>query len=404
MKTQYSNNSTLNQIKNHVGNSYSSPANLNINWCYGSSILITLIVQILSGLVLATFYAPVESTAFKQVLGIANLVSYGAEARYLHRTNVSLIFIFLYMHIFRGRFYGSYAKNKSAWVTGLTLFILIRATAFTGYVLPWGQRSFWGAVVITNLISVIPEIGYKVLQWFWGGNAIGGVTLYRFYVLHFTLPFIILFLSFFHIKAVHEKGSSEPLGLSDDSAKKWVGLAPNFIVKDIAFILWAYFALYLYTAHSPDLLVHCINYEEANRIVTPKHIVPEWYLLPFYGILRSIDNKLRGRVVRASSFGILFLRPWRAENTYIASARFNFLKQRILYTWASVFFSLGYLGKSEPIAYVTSLGQFYVLRYFLLIILIFVLDYFEQNYDENIHYERQEMERKKRLPRHSVLL
>ncbi len=385
-------------IKNHVGTSYASPAHLNINWCYGSALIVSLLVQIVSGLVLATFYTPRNGAAFKQVLTIASTAVYGAERRYLHRTNVSIIFIFLYRHLFRGRYYGCYVKNSKAWLSGLTRFVLIIATAFTGYVLPWGQRSLWGAIVITNLFTVVPGVGIKIVQWFWGGRTVSDITLYRFYVLHFILPFIILIGTFFHLYAVHEKGSSDPLGLAKDCQVYQVGLAPNYIIKDLRVITFAYLALFLYTAVKPDLFVHCVNYAKADNLSTPAHIVPEWYLLPFYGRLRSIENKTLGRLTRAAAFVILFRRPYRGRNTYIASARFNFLKQTILWRWVSCFFNLGYLGACEPIDTVTTWGQIYTACYFILIFRIFILDYFEKAYDDNkifAKWEKEELKREK---------
>nr|AKH04950.1 cytochrome b [Ancistrus sp. 1a MNRJ42890] len=279
-----------------------APSNISTWWNFGSLLLLCLVTQILTGLFLAMHYTSDISTAFSSVVHICRDVNYGWVIRNIHANGASFFFICLYMHIGRGLYYGSYVY-KETWNIGVMLFLLVMMTAFVGYVLPWGQMSFWGATVITNLLSAIPYIGDSLVQWIWGGFSVDNATLTRFFAFHFLLPFAIVAATILHALFLHETGSNNPMGLNSDADK--ISFHPYFSYKDllgfiILLILLASLALFL-----PNLLGDPENFTPANPLITPPHIKPEWYFLFAYAILRSIPNKLGG--VLALLFSILVL-------------------------------------------------------------------------------------------------
>nr|UQJ79490.1 cytochrome b [Trigonopoma sp. LR12861] len=279
-----------------------TPANISALWNFGSLLGLCLITQILTGLFLAMHYTSDISTAFSSVVHISRDVNYGWLIRNTHANGASFFFICLYIHIARGLYYGSYL-NKETWNIGVVLFLLVMMTAFVGYVLPWGQMSFWGATVITNLLSAVPYIGDTLVQWIWGGFSVDNATLTRFFAFHFLLPFIVVGATILHLLFLHETGSNNPMGLNSNADK--IPFHPYFSYKDLLGFVIMMSALSLLALFSPNLLGDPENFTPANPLVTPPHIKPEWYFLFAYAILRSIPNKLGG--VLALLFSILVL-------------------------------------------------------------------------------------------------
>nr|AFH36731.1 cytochrome b [Telestes pleurobipunctatus]AFH36732.1 cytochrome b [Telestes pleurobipunctatus]AFH36734.1 cytochrome b [Telestes pleurobipunctatus]AFH36735.1 cytochrome b [Telestes pleurobipunctatus]AFH36737.1 cytochrome b [Telestes pleurobipunctatus] len=279
-----------------------TPSNISVMWNFGSLLGLCLITQILTGLFLAMHYTSDISTAFSSVTHICRDVNYGWLIRSLHANGASFFFICLYMHIARGLYYGSYLY-KETWNIGVVLFLLVMMTAFVGYVLPWGQMSFWGATVITNLLSAVPYMGDTLVQWIWGGFSVDNATLTRFFAFHFLLPFVVTGATILHLLFLHETGSNNPAGLNSDADK--ISFHPYFSYKDLLGFVAMLLALTSLTLFSPNLLGDPENFTPANPLVTPPHIQPEWYFLFAYAILRSIPNKLGG--VLALLFSILVL-------------------------------------------------------------------------------------------------
>nr|ARS00847.1 cytochrome b [Salminus brasiliensis] len=283
-----------------------APANISAWWNFGSLLLLCLIMQILTGLFLAMHYTPDIYTAFSSVTHITRDVNYGWILRNLHANGASFFFICLYLHIGRGLYYGSYVYMKT-WNVGVVLLLLVMATAFVGYVLPWGQMSFWGATVITNLLSAIPYIGDQLVRWIWGGFSVDNATLTRFFAFHFILPFLIVAATAVHALFLHETGSNNPTGLNSDADK--ISFHPYFSYKDLLGFLILLTALGALALFNPNLLGDPDNFTPANPMVTPTHIKPEWYFLFAYAILRSIPNKLGGVLALLFSILILMLVP-----------------------------------------------------------------------------------------------
>nr|YP_009368818.1 cytochrome b [Barbodes binotatus]ARN58831.1 cytochrome b [Barbodes binotatus] len=279
-----------------------APSNISYWWNFGSLLGLCLITQILTGLFLAMHYTSDISTAFSSVTHICRDVNYGWLIRNMHANGASFFFICIYMHIARGLYYGSYLY-KETWNIGVVLLLLVMMTAFVGYVLPWGQMSFWGATVITNLLSAVPYMGDMLVQWIWGGFSVDNATLTRFFAFHFLLPFIVAAMTILHLLFLHETGSNNPIGLNSDADK--VPFHPYFTYKDLLGFMIMLLTLTLLALFSPNLLGDPENFTPANPLVTPPHIKPEWYFLFAYAILRSIPNKLGG--VLALLFSILVL-------------------------------------------------------------------------------------------------
>jgi len=335
-------------LSNHL-RGYPTPKNLNYWWTFGGILTVFLIVQIVTGIILAMHYVAHVDHAFESVEHIMRNVNYGWLIRYAHANGASMFFLAVYIHIFRGLFYGSYkSPREMIWITGLIIYLLMMATAFMGYVLPWGQMSFWAATVITNLFSAIPLFGENVTEWLWGGFSVGNPTLIRFYSLHYLFPFLILGLVILHIWALHIPGNNNPVGIDvKKPSKDTVPFHPYIVIKDlyallIFLILFAFFVFY-----APNLLGHPDNYIEANPLVTPTHIVPEWYLLPFYAILRSVPDKLLGVVAMFASIFVLVILPW-LDTSKIRSAVFRPLYKQFYWILVLDVVLLGYMGALPP--------------------------------------------------------
>jgi ubiquinol-cytochrome c reductase cytochrome b subunit len=331
---------------------FPTPRNLNYLWTFGGILTFCLVAQIATGIVLAMHYQPSAAEAFNSVEHIRRDVNYGWLIRNFHAVGASMFFFAVYVHIFRGLYYGSYkAPREVLWILGVMLFGVMMATAFMGYALPWGQMSFWGVTVITNLFGalneLVPGLGTAIVEWLWGGYAVSGTTLTRFFSLHYLLPFVLVGLVILHIWALHVVGQNNPTGLDIKTTSDSVPMYPYAVAKDtvglfVFLILFAWFVFFL-----PDYLGHADNYTEANPLVTPPHIVPEWYFLPFYAILRAIPSKLGGVAAMAAAIVILVFVPW------LDTCRVRSAKYRPLYKW---FFwllvvsgiGLGYLGAKPP--------------------------------------------------------
>jgi quinol-cytochrome oxidoreductase complex cytochrome b subunit len=308
---------------NHELNEYPTPRNLSYWWNFGSLAGIMLVTMIVTGVVLAMHYTPHVDYAFQSVERIMRDVNYGWLIRYLHMNGASMFFIVTYIHIFRGLYYGSYKSPRELlWMLGVIILILMMATAFMGYVLPWGQMSFWGATVITNLFSAIPFVGEKIVTWLWGGFSVDNPTLNRFYSLHYLLPFLIVGVVVLHLVALHRFGSNNPLGIDTKGPQDTLPFHPYYTAKDM-FGLGVFLIIYaLIVFFAPNLFGEPDNYIPANPLATPPHIVPEWYFLPFYAILRAVPNKLGGVVLMFSSILVLFVLPW-LDRSPVRSGRFR---------------------------------------------------------------------------------
>nr|AOV83581.1 cytochrome b [Phasianella australis] len=337
-----------------------APMNLFIWWNFGSLLILCLMIQIVTGLFLAMHYTPNVDLAFMSVSHISRDVNYGWLIRALHANGASWFFICIYFHIGRGIYYGSYV-NIHTWNIGVVLLLLTMATAFLGYVLPWGQMSFWGATVITNLFSAIPYIGQNLVQWMWGGFAVDNATLTRFFALHFLMPFVIAAMSMLHILFLHETGSNNPLGLNSDSDK--VSFHSYYTFKDIVGFMVLLFFLSMLVLLDPFLLGDPENFIPANPLVTPVHIQPEWYFLFAYAILRSIPNKLGGVIALAMSVIILFVIPI-SHMGKTQSMAFYPLNQILFWILVGILAILTWIGACPVEAPYEMIGQVFTVLYF----------------------------------------
>jgi len=348
---------------------YPTPSNLSYLWNFGFLSGLCLGIQIVTGIALAMHYTPHVDLAFLSVEHIMRDVNGGWLLRYIHANGASMFFIVVYIHIGRGLYYGSYlAPRAFVWILGVVILLLMMATAFMGYVLPWGQMSFWGATVITNLFSAFPLVGSKIVTLLWGGFSVDNATLNRFFSLHYLLPFLIAGAVIIHIAAVHQDGSNNPLGISSITDK--ISFFPYFVLKDllgfIPFLIFFSFFVFFY----PNVLGHSDNYIEANPMVTPEHIVPEWYFLPSYAILRSIPNKLLGVLALFASILVLILLPFINTSNY-RSSLYRPLHQFFFFWMIANFILLGYIGQQTPETPFIEIGQvasIYYFTYFLIII------------------------------------
>lgn len=342
------------------------PSNINYFWNFGSLLGLCLGVQIVTGIALAMHYNPSVGYAFASVEHIMRDVNSGWLLRYMHANGASMFLICVYLHIARGLYYGSYTHPRSLlWGVGVIIFLMMMGTAFIGYVLPWGQMSFWGATVITNMLSAIPWIGTDLVQWVWGGFSVDNATLNRFFSLHYLLPFVIAALVVVHAMALHEHASNNPLGISSNVDK--VPLHPYFSWKDLfGFCVFLIFFSYFFY-FNPNLLGHSDNYIPANPLVTPAHIVPEWYFLPFYAILRSIPHKLGGVIAMAGAIVILFILPW-VHVSYIRSSSFRPIQKKIFWLFVANFLLLGWIGGQpveDPYVFVGQMATIFYFSYFI---------------------------------------
>lgn len=344
---------------------YRTPKNLNYAWNFGSMAGVALLIQIITGLFLAMQYTPHVNMAFDSVENIMRNVNYGWLMRYTHAVGASMFFAVVYLHIARGLYYGSYkAPREMVWFFGLIIFVSMMATAFMGYVLPWGQMSFWGAKVITNLFSSIPLIGDDIVIWLWGGFSVDNPTLNRFFALHFLLPFVILGLIILHIIVLHIHGSNNPTGVEVKSKKDTIPFHPYYTVKDFFGFGIFFIVFFGYVFFDPNGLGHPDNYIPANPLATPLHIVPEWYFLPFYAVLRSIPDKLGGVMAMFGAIAILFALPW-LDGSKVKSANYRPFFRVFTLIFFVVFAILGYIGGRPAEEPYISIGQVCTTWYFL---------------------------------------
>jgi ubiquinol-cytochrome c reductase cytochrome b/c1 subunit len=352
---------------------YPTPRNLNYWWTFGGILTFFLIAQFITGIVLAMHYTPHVDFAFNSVEHIMRDVNYGWLLRYMHANGAAMFFLAAYIHMFRGMYYGSYKDPREVlWILGVMLLLLMIMTGFMGYVLPWGQMSFWAATVITNLFSAIPGIGEAVVTWLWGGYSVGNPTLNRFYALHYLLPFVIAGVVGLHIWALHVVGQNNPTGIDVKSEQDTVAFTPYATIKDsflmvVFCILFAWFVFYV-----PNFLGHADNYIPANPAVTPTHIVPEWYYLPFYAILRAIPNKLMGVGALGASIVILAFLPW-LDTSKVRSANYRPLYRQFFWIFVIVCVGLGWLGSKPAEGGYVIVSRIFTAYYFLHFLVILPL-------------------------------
>ena len=348
---------------------YPVPLNISYFWNFGISAGILLFCQIITGIILAMYYVPSADLAFVSVRHIINDVDYGAMIRMYHASGSSLFFFIVYLHIFRGLYYCSYAYPRQlVWVSGVIILLLMIITAFVGYVLPWGQMSFWAATVITNLVSVLPFIGNDILLWLWGGFSVDEATLHRFFSLHYLLPFIILALVGIHIILLHEFGSNNILSIN--YKVDLIPFNPYFIFKDIFSSLFLLFIFNYYAIKHTPAIIDSDNYIEANSLVTPAHIVPEWYFKTFYAILRSVPNKLGGTVLLILSIVVLAIFPF-FNKFLINSGYFRPIYNLFFWLFIMDFIILAWIGGKpveEPYYYIGQIATIFYFVYFLIIL------------------------------------
>jgi ubiquinol-cytochrome c reductase cytochrome b/c1 subunit len=353
---------------------FPTPRNLNYFWTTGGLLTFFLAVQMLTGIVLAMHFIPSAADAFNSVEHIRRDVNYGWLIRNMHAVGASMFFLAVYIHIARGLYYGSYkAPREVLWIIGVVILILMMATAFMGYSLPWGQMSFWAVTVITNLFSsvdaLIPGLGTRIVQWLWGGYSVSGTTLTRFYSLHYLLPFVIAGAVGLHIWALHAVGQNNPTGLEIKTASDSVPMAPHAVMKD-AFALSVFVLLFAwFIFFAPDYLGHADNYIEANPLSTPPHIVPEWYFLPYYAILRAIPDKLLGVVAMFAAIIILCFAPW-LDTSRVRSCKYRPIYKWFLFLFIITVIALGYLGSKPPEGAYVTWSRIFTAYYFLHFLII----------------------------------
>jgi len=349
---------------------FPTPKNLNYFWTFGFILTFFLITQIITGVILAMHYAPNSLLAFDSIEHIMRDVNYGWLIRYAHSNGSSMFFLAVYIHMFRGLYYGSYKEPREVlWILGCIIYFLMIVTAFMGYVLPWGQMSYWAATVIINLVGTLPIIGDSLTQLLLGGFAVDNPTLNRFFSLHYLIPFIIFGLVFLHIWALHVPGNNNPTGVSIQGKQDTVAFHPYYTVKDffayvVFLLLFCYFIFY-----NPNALGHPDNYIEADPMLTPAHIVPEWYLLPFYAILRAVPDKLFGVLLMFGSIVVLFFLPW-LDTMKVRSARYRPFYKMFFFIFVLDCLLLGYLGAQVPEGIYLLLSRVSTFYYFAFFILI----------------------------------
>lgn len=352
----------------HLVGYYPVPSNITYFWNFGFLAGVCLAVQIVTGIALAMHYAPDVNLAFVSVEHIMRDVNYGWLLRYVHANGASMFFIVVYIHLFRGLYFGSYMHPRQPlWVSGAVIFVLMMATGFIGYVLPWGQMSFWGATVITNLFSAIPFVGTEIVYWLWGGFSVDNPTLNKFFSLHYLLPFVILGMVFIHILFLHEVGSNNPLGIR--AFHDQLPFSPYSTFKDF-YALVLFFTLFgFFVFFAPNILGHTDNYIPGNPMVTPPHIVPEWYFLPFYAILRSIPDKLGGVVLMAAAILVLVLLPFYVT-AEVRSSAFRPLYRFLFWLLLVDVLLLGWVGANPVESPYYELGQLCTAFYFVYFLLL----------------------------------
>ncbi|MBM3600972.1 MAG: cytochrome b/b6 [Alphaproteobacteria bacterium] len=357
----------------HELHEYPAPKNLSYWWNFGSLAGIVLVIMIVTGIWLAMHYTPHVDYAFQSVERIMRDVNYGWLIRYLHMNGASMFFLVVYIHLFRGMYYGSYKYPRELlWILGVVILLLMMATAFMGYVLPWGQMSFWGATVITNLFSAIPLFGDPIVTWLWGGFSVDNATLNRFFSLHYLLPFLIVGVVFLHLWALHRFGSNNPIGIDTKGPQDSIPFHPYYTIKD-AFgtgVFLLVFAGFVFFA--PNFFGEPDNYIPANPLVTPAHIVPEWYLLPFYAILRAIPDKLTGVIAMFGSILLLMALPW-LDTSRVRSATYRPIYKQFFWVFVVDCLVLGYIGANPPEGWFIVIGRIATAYYFIHLLIIIPL-------------------------------
>jgi ubiquinol-cytochrome c reductase cytochrome b subunit len=385
IKIKMVNNSLIISLKNHLLN-YPTPLNLTYLYGFGSLSGVLLVIQIISGIFLAMFYIPNINNAFESIEYIMREVNYGWFVRYLHSNGASFFFLCVYLHIFRNLYYGSYTYPRHLlWISGIIIYILMMSTAFIGYVLPWGQMSFWGATVITNLFSAIPLAGTAFTEWLWGGFSVDNPTLNRFFSLHFFLPFILSLVSFIHLILLHQEGSTNVFGVNVKSS--YISFLPYFYLKDLFGLLILILVLFFFIFYEPNKLGHFDNYILADFGKTPLHIVPEWYFLPFYAILRVVPNKIFGVFLMFSSIFIFFVIPF-INFSKIRSPLFKPFFKICYWIFIFSFILLGWLGKMGTDYPLIELSRIFTIYYFF----FFTIVIFFYTYLENFCLRGQELD------------
>lgn len=366
-RIRWNKNNILAFVDSHIID-YPTPINLNYMWSFGSMAGLCLVIQIMTGVFLAMHYTPHVGLAFSSVEHIMRDVNNGWLIRYSHANGASMFFIVVYSHIFRGLYFGSYMYPRGMlWASGVIIFLLMMATAFMGYVLPWGQMSFWGATVITNLFSAIPFIGKEIVEWLWGGFSVDNATLNRFYSLHYLMPFVIAGLTIVHLTLLHKDGSNNPLGINTNVDT--ISFYPYFYVKDLLSFLWLLLFFSLFVFYYPNSLGHPDNYIPANSLVTPAHIVPEWYFLPFYAILRSIPHKLGGVVAMIGAILVLLLLPI-INTSEIRSSKFRPIFAVVYWFFVADFVILGWIGQKPVESPYVEVGMVGTVFYFVFLLIL----------------------------------
>jgi len=364
---RWNKNRFLGILNSHIVD-YPTPINLNYFWSFGSTAGLCLVIQLITGIFLAMHYTPHIDYAFNSVEHIMRDVNNGWLIRYFHANGASMFFIVIYCHIFRGLYFGSYIKpRETLWISGVFIFLLMMGTAFMGYVLPWGQMSFWGATVITNLASAIPLAGPSIVEWLWGGFSVDNATLNRFFSLHYLFPFIITGLVLVHLALLHESGSNNPLGIT--KSVNVISFYPYFYVKDLLAFLILMFGFSFLVFYFPNLLGHSDNYIPANPLVTPPHIVPEWYFLPFYAILRSIPDKLGGVLAMLGAILVLLLLPF-INFSNIRSNKFRPLFAFTYWFFVADFAILGWIGQKPVETPFIEVGMVATFLYFFILLIL----------------------------------
>ena len=362
----------------HEMHEYPTPKNLNYWWNFGSLAGITLVIMIVTGIILSMHYTAHVDHAFQSVERIMRDVNYGWLIRYIHANGASFFFIVVYIHIFRGLYYGSYkAPRELLWMLGVVILLLMMATAFMGYVLPWGQMSFWGATVITNLFSAIPLVGESIVTLLWGGFSVDNPTLNRFFSLHYLLPFVIVGVVVLHIVALHRFGSNNPLGIDVRGDQDTVSFHPYYTVKDMFGLSVFLTIMAAVVFFLPNSMGHPDNYIPANPMVTPAHIVPEWYFLPFYAILRAVPDKLLGVLAMFAAIAVLFVLPW-LDRSPVRSSTFRPIYKIMFWVFLLDCVALTYLGAKPAEGIYVVLSRLCTVYYFFhFIILLPALSIFE---------------------------
>ena len=356
-----------------IGRDYPTPKNLNYWWSMGAILTIILGIQIITGVFLAMYYVPTAEGALDSVERIMRDVNYGWLIRYIHSNASSLFFAAVYIHMFRGMYYGSHKRPRELlWIIGVLIYALMMASAFMGYVLPWVQLSFWAATVITNLFSAIPWVGDAITIWLWGGFSIGSATLQRLYSLHYLIPFLILGATLVHIWAVHVHGSNNPAGISIKGPQDSIPYHPYFTTKYLVVFGVFFIVLAFLVFYEPNYLTHPDQWKRADPLVTPPSIVPEWYFLPVYAILRSIPDKLMGVIAFAASIGILFLLPW-LDTSRVKSGAFRPIFKQFFWIFAADVIVLGFVGANPPEGAWLVVGRLATAYYFLHFIIVLPL-------------------------------